>query len=179
MQSVSPILLVSLLLAAPLRPLLGQETATAGPNSCLSDWACGALRAPLGFDVRAVADGGRYLTLEDGSLWEVDISDRATTAAWQPGEFVADLDAHGVGADFDGHFDGGAGMEHGVGDDLAGQQDHRVEHSRLHVGVVEGSAHETAGGACTGRHRAEGDAGRHRWNAHPVRAIGSGRRSRA
>ena len=89
MQSLSPILLVSLLVAAPLRPLLGQETASAGPTSCLSDWACGALRAPLGFDVRAVADGGRYLTLEDGSLWEVDISDRATTAAWQPGEFVA------------------------------------------------------------------------------------------
>ena len=88
MKSISPILLVSLLLAAPLRPLLGQETASAGPTSCLSDWACGALRAPLGFDVRAVADGGRYLTLEDGSLWEVDISDRATTAAWQSGDFV-------------------------------------------------------------------------------------------
>jgi hypothetical protein len=89
MQFVKPVLLVSLLLGAPLRPLLGQETASAGPTSCLSDWACGALRAPLGFDVRAVADGGRYLTLEDGSLWQVDISDRATTAAWQPGEFVA------------------------------------------------------------------------------------------
>jgi hypothetical protein len=100
MQSVSPILLVSLLLAAPLRPLLGQETASAGPTSCLSDWACGALRSPLGFDVRAVADGGRYLTLEDGSLWEVDISDRATTAAWQPGEFVA---VHAIGAPRDGY----------------------------------------------------------------------------
>ena len=100
MQSVSPVFLVSLLLVAPLRPLLGQETATAGPISCLSDWACGALRAPLGFDVQAVADGGRYLTLEDGSLWEVDISDRATSSAWQPGDFVA---THPIHAPRDGY----------------------------------------------------------------------------
>jgi hypothetical protein len=100
MQSVSPVFLVSLLLVAPLRPLLGQETATAGPISCLSDWACGALRAPLGFDVQAVADGGRYLTLEDGSLWEVDISDRATSAAWQSGDFVA---VHPINAPRDGY----------------------------------------------------------------------------
>jgi hypothetical protein len=100
MHSPSPVLLVSLLLVAPLRPLLGQETAAAGPISCLSDWACGAIRAPLGFDVQAVADGGRYLTLEDGSLWEVDISDRATTAAWQPGEFVA---VHPINAPRDGY----------------------------------------------------------------------------
>ena len=100
MQSLSRGFLVSLLLVAPLRPLLGQETATAGPVSCLSDWACGALRAPLGFDVQAVADGGRYLTLEDGSLWEVDISDRATSAAWQPGDFVA---VHPINAPRDGY----------------------------------------------------------------------------
>jgi hypothetical protein len=100
MQSASPALLVLLLLAAPLRPLLSQETATAGPTSCLSDWACGALRAPLGFDVRAVADGGRYLTLEDGSLWEVDISDRATTGAWQAGDFVT---VHPIFAPRDGY----------------------------------------------------------------------------
>jgi hypothetical protein len=100
MQSLSRGFLVSLLLVAPFRPLLGQETATAGPVSCLSDWACGALRAPLGFDVQAVADGGRYLTLEDGSLWEVDISDRATSAAWQPGDFVA---VHPINAPRDGY----------------------------------------------------------------------------
>jgi hypothetical protein len=100
MQSFSPVFLVSLLLVAPLRPLLGQETATAGPISCLSDWACGALRAPLGFDVQAVADGGRYLTLEDGSLWEVDISDRATSAAWRLGDFVA---VHPINAPRDGY----------------------------------------------------------------------------
>jgi hypothetical protein len=100
MPSVSPVLFVLLLLAAPLRPLLSQETANAGPTSCLSDWACGAVRAPLGFEVRAVADDGRYLTLEDGSLWEVDISDRATTAAWQSGQFVA---VHPIFAPRDGY----------------------------------------------------------------------------
>jgi len=47
-----------------------------------------------------VADGGRYLTLEDGSLWEVDISDRATSAAWQRGDFVA---VHPINAPRDGY----------------------------------------------------------------------------
>ena len=46
-------------------------------------------RLPVGLDVVAVADGGRYLTLQDGRQWEVEISDRATTGSWTAGEFVA------------------------------------------------------------------------------------------
>ena len=46
-------------------------------------------RLPVGFDVTAVADGGRYLTLQDGRTWEVEISDRATTGSWGAGDFVA------------------------------------------------------------------------------------------
>ena len=45
---------------------------------------------PLAGGIRptAVADGGRYLTLEDGRTWEVDISDRATTGSWAAGDFL-------------------------------------------------------------------------------------------
>jgi hypothetical protein len=46
-------------------------------------------RLPVGFEVTAVADGGRYLTLQDGRVWEVEISDRATTGSWTEGDFVA------------------------------------------------------------------------------------------
>jgi len=45
-------------------------------------------RLPVGFGVTAVSDGGRYLTLEDGRVWEVEISDRATTGSWTAGDFV-------------------------------------------------------------------------------------------
>ncbi|HEX2219006.1 MAG TPA: hypothetical protein VHG35_09390 [Gemmatimonadales bacterium] len=43
---------------------------------------------PVGLYISGVEESGRYLTLEDGSLWEVEISDRATTASWQPDDFV-------------------------------------------------------------------------------------------
>jgi hypothetical protein len=46
-------------------------------------------RLPVGLDVVSVADGGRYLTLQDGRVWEVEISDRATTGSWVAGDFVA------------------------------------------------------------------------------------------
>jgi len=46
------------------------------------------LRPPAGFDIHAVTEGGRYVTLQNGSVWEVEISDRATTASWQAGTFV-------------------------------------------------------------------------------------------
>jgi hypothetical protein len=68
-------------------PLAAQAPWNPAP-SCLSDWSCGPNRAPLGLYVRAVDEGGRYVTLEDGSVWEVEISDRATSASWQPEDFV-------------------------------------------------------------------------------------------
>jgi hypothetical protein len=46
------------------------------------------LRPPAGFDIRAVSEDGRYVTLQDSSVWEVEISDRATTGSWQEGDFV-------------------------------------------------------------------------------------------
>jgi hypothetical protein len=56
--------------------------------ACDSDALCGRVPRPLGLYIRAVEEDGRYLALEDGSLWEVEISDRATTASWTPDDFV-------------------------------------------------------------------------------------------
>ena len=41
------------------------------------------LRPPAGFDIQDVTEGGRYVTLQNGTAWEVEISDRATTAPWE------------------------------------------------------------------------------------------------
>jgi hypothetical protein len=65
-----------------------QDALPASARSCVSDWGCGAVRPPLGFYVDSVTDDGRYITLEDGTTWEVQIDFRATTGAWQPNDFV-------------------------------------------------------------------------------------------
>jgi hypothetical protein len=65
-----------------------QTTAVASAPPCVSDWGCSWERPPLGFYVQAVDAGGRYVTLEDGTLWEVEYSDRATAAGWQSDDFV-------------------------------------------------------------------------------------------
>ena len=61
---------------------------TQGPPPCVSDWACGAVPSPLGFHIDTITDDGRYITLEDGSIWEVQIDHRATVAGWQSDDFV-------------------------------------------------------------------------------------------
>ena len=57
-------------------------------STCESDALCGQVPRPIGLYVRAVEEDGRYLALEDGSYWEVEISDRATTASWAADDFV-------------------------------------------------------------------------------------------
>lgn len=91
MQGLRIIPLVAVLvIAAPAGRLLAQDEA-GGPAqlSCTADWACAdQVRTPLGFAVRAVDDGGRYVTLEDGTVWEILLEDRATVAGWQARDFV-------------------------------------------------------------------------------------------
>jgi len=79
---------IAFALALPLgaAPLAAQ---TAVPiAACDSDALCGRVPRPVGLYIRAVEDDGRFLILEDGSRWEVEISDRATTASWAPDDFV-------------------------------------------------------------------------------------------
>ena len=79
---------IAFALALPLgaAPLAAQSAVPVA--ACDSDALCGRVPRPVGLYVRAVEEGGRYLALEDGSLWEVEISDRATTASWTPDDFV-------------------------------------------------------------------------------------------
>lgn len=81
---------IAFALALPLgaAPAAAQSAAPVALAACDSDALCGRVPRPVGLYVRAVEEDGRYLALEDGSLWEVEISDRATTAAWAADDFV-------------------------------------------------------------------------------------------
>jgi hypothetical protein len=76
MQDLRVVALLALAFIVPVRSLAGQEVLRTD-------------RIPVGFGVTSVSDGGRYLTLEDGRTWEVEISDRATSSSWGAGDFVA------------------------------------------------------------------------------------------
>ena len=79
---------IAFALALPLgaSPLAAQSAVPIA--TCDSDALCGRVPRPVGLYIRAVEEDGRYLALEDGSLWEVEISDRALTAGWTADDFV-------------------------------------------------------------------------------------------
>ncbi|MGH7579046.1 MAG: hypothetical protein ACREM9_02665 [Gemmatimonadales bacterium] len=81
-------LTIGLVLTLGAAPLAAQSAVPASLAACDSDALCGRVPRPVGLYVRGVEDAGRYLVLEDGSRWEVEISDRATTDSWAPDDFV-------------------------------------------------------------------------------------------
>jgi hypothetical protein len=76
---------LALALAAAVLPAAAQTSALAG---CAGDAGCAPFPQPVGLYISGVEESGRYIALEDGSLWEVEISDRATTASWLADDFV-------------------------------------------------------------------------------------------
>jgi hypothetical protein len=75
MSGLRAIAVAVLVFAAPIRPALAQRLDR-------------EVRPPAGFDIQAVSEDARYVTLQNGTVWEVEISDRATTGSWQAGDFV-------------------------------------------------------------------------------------------
>jgi hypothetical protein len=71
-----------MLVAAPL----AAQAPAVEPATCVSP--CDRVPRPVGQYVQGVELGGRYVTLEDGSVWEIEYSDRATTASWTAADFV-------------------------------------------------------------------------------------------
>jgi hypothetical protein len=76
-------LTLPLLLAAA--PLAAQAPAVES-TTCVSP--CDRVPRPVGQYVQRVELGGRFVTLQDGSIWEIEYSDRATTASWGAEDFV-------------------------------------------------------------------------------------------
>ena len=76
---LSAVLLV--LAAAPA----SAQTAT---PARVSAWVSYDVMLPYGLHVRTVTDGGSFVTLEDGSIYEIRMPQRPVASSWQPGDFV-------------------------------------------------------------------------------------------
>ena len=86
MRTPFPSLVAVVALALLAFPASAQTAAPVALGSC--NGLCAPFPQPVGLYISGVEESGRYVALEDGSLWEVEISDRATTASWQPDDFV-------------------------------------------------------------------------------------------
>lgn len=51
-------------------------------------WNCYSVILPYGQYVRQVTDGGSFVTLEDGSTWEIRLPQRPVASSWRAGDFV-------------------------------------------------------------------------------------------
>jgi hypothetical protein len=50
--------------------------------------SCYRVALPLGLYVQEVFEEGRYVMLEDGSTWEIRLTQRPVASSWLPGDFV-------------------------------------------------------------------------------------------
>jgi hypothetical protein len=88
MQMLRPIAaLVTVLLLFTFNRAAAQGQATA-PELPGCAWNCYSVVLPYGLYVREVTDGGSFVTLEDGSVWEIRLPQRPVASSWQPGDFV-------------------------------------------------------------------------------------------
>jgi hypothetical protein len=66
----------------------GPAAAQARPALAGCNWNCHNVELPLGLAVHEVIDGGSFVTLEDGSVWEIRLPQRPVASSWKPGDFV-------------------------------------------------------------------------------------------
>jgi hypothetical protein len=89
---VKPLRVVSAPLAAGLMLLLPNlvtaQAESRAPQLPGCSWNCYSVLLPYGLYVREVNDGGSYVTLEDGSVWEIRLPQRPVASSWQAGDFV-------------------------------------------------------------------------------------------
>jgi hypothetical protein len=82
--------LISLALAATnLATAQAQGASPASPsNNVGCGHRCYRVALPLGLYVQQVIDEGRYVTLEDGSTYEIRLNQRPVASSWKAGDFV-------------------------------------------------------------------------------------------
>jgi hypothetical protein len=51
-------------------------------------WNCHNVTLPLGLAITGVIDDGSFVTLEDGSTWEIRLPQRPVASSWQAGDVV-------------------------------------------------------------------------------------------
>jgi hypothetical protein len=79
-------LLAALVLFLPNQSAAQAQTVAPQLPGCT--WNCYNVRLPYGLYVREVVDGGSYVILEDGSVWEIRLPQRPVASSWVPGDFV-------------------------------------------------------------------------------------------
>jgi hypothetical protein len=66
-----------------------QSASPAGSSSAVGcGQRCYRVALPLGLYVQQVIEEGRYVMLEDGSVWEIRLNQRPVASSWRPGDFV-------------------------------------------------------------------------------------------
>jgi hypothetical protein len=76
-------------LMALFLPFSAGSAAAQAPSALAGcTWNCHRVELPLGLTVREVVDGGSFVTLEDGSVWEIRMPQRPVASSWRPGDFV-------------------------------------------------------------------------------------------
>lgn len=58
------------------------------PERPMCAWNCYSVVLPYGQYIREVTGGGSFVTLEDGSTYEIRLPQRPVAASWRPGDFV-------------------------------------------------------------------------------------------
>jgi hypothetical protein len=64
------------------------QAQSAAPELPGCAWNCYSVVLPYGLYVQEVTGGGSFVTLEDGSVWEIRLPQRPVASSWQPGDFV-------------------------------------------------------------------------------------------
>lgn len=85
---MKPLRFVSALVAVLALFTASSAAAQSRPAIAGCTWNCHNVHLPLGLTVTQVTDGGSFVTLEDGSVWEIRLPQRPVAASWRPGDFV-------------------------------------------------------------------------------------------
>ena len=86
--------ILSALSAVPVAFILFLPNSTAAQTQSVAPqlpgctWNCYNVVLPFGMYVREITDGGSFVTLEDGSIWEIRLPQRPVASSWRPGDFV-------------------------------------------------------------------------------------------
>jgi hypothetical protein len=83
---VVPVLAVVLVLFLPNQSRAQAQAKAPQLPGCT--WNCYSVVLPYGLYVREVTGGGSFVTLEDGSVWEIRLPQRPVASSWRPGDFV-------------------------------------------------------------------------------------------
>ena len=83
MLRMVPVLIAALVLFSARSAAAQAQSTAVGCN-----YHCYRVALPLGLAIREVTDDGSFVTLEDGSVWEIRLPQRPVASSWQPGDFV-------------------------------------------------------------------------------------------